>query len=152
MDNNSVEDCLEFFQVLRPDPTQQHAQVQIGCHFEEVAEMMDAITALDEDAGMMLANARDAVHALAEHLKKSGEDVIRIDDDMRVEFLDAACDQMVTAIGSCHMLKMDVVGGFCEVNQSNLSKFGEDGQPVFDVNGKGAKGPNYRKAELEPFV
>lgn len=150
MDHNSVEDCLSFFETLRPDPTNKHIHVQLGCHFEEVKEMLDEITPLNEEAAELIAAAKEANHNLAEFLK-STEDVIRIEDDQRVGFLDAACDQMVTAIGSCHMLGMDIVGGFNEVNESNLSKF-EDGKPVFDANGKGAKGRNYRQAVLEPFV
>jgi predicted HAD superfamily Cof-like phosphohydrolase len=151
MNRNSVEDCLEFFQKMVPDPESKNIHTQIGCHFEEVVEMLDTITSLDEDTTLLISQAAESVHALAEHLKAT-DDTIRIDPENRVEFLDAVADQMVTGIGSCHMLGIDVVGGFNEVNESNLSKFGEDGEPIFDVNRKMTKGPFYRKAELEPFV
>lgn len=47
---------------------------------------------------------------------------------------------------------MDVPGGFGEVNRSNLSKFGENGEPIFDQNLKLIKGPNYFKADLEKYL
>lgn len=151
MTTNPVDDCLSFFQTLVPDPVEKNIRVQIGCHFEEVAEMIDEITALDEDTADLLARAHQANHDLGMRLKTTPS-CIRVEPESRVDFLDAIADQMVTAIGSAHMLRMDILGGFNEVNESNLSKFGEDGQPVFDENGKGAKGPNYRKAVLDPFV
>lgn len=151
MDRNSVEDCLSFFTAAVPDPTNNNIHTQLGVHFEEVKEMIDEITPLDEDTAMLLNMAGDAIHQLAEHLK-ANNDAIVIMGESRVGFIDAACDQMVTAIGSCHMLQMDIVGAFDEVNQSNLSKFDDEGNPIFDHNGKVTKGPNYRKAVLEPFV
>ena len=42
--------------------------------------------------------------------------------------------------------------GFAEVNRSNNSKFGEDGQPILDKNLKLIKGPNYSKPDLKIFV
>lgn len=151
MDRNSVEDCLEFFTKAVPDPTNKNIHTQIGCHFEEVAEMMDTITALDPEAAELLSTAKDAVHNLAELLKAT-VDTIRIEPHDREDFLDAVADQMVTGIGSAHMLGLDIVGGFDEVNRSNLSKFGDDGEPIFDLNRKVTKGPHYFKADLSAFV
>jgi hypothetical protein len=34
------------------------------------------------------------------------------------------------------------------VNGSNWSKFNDDGQPIFDENGKIAKGPRYERPDL----
>ncbi len=151
MNRNSVEDCLEFFTKAVPDPANKNIHTQIGCHFEEVAEMLDEVTPLTEEAADLVAAAREANHNLAEFLK-SNDNAIVIMVESRVDFLDAMCDQMVTGIGSCHMLNMDIVGGFNEVNGSNLSKFDDDGNPIFDQNQKVTKGPNYFKANLEPFV
>ena len=61
------------------------------------------------------------------------------------------CDQIVTAIGVGYMLDFDMVGALTEVNSSNWSKF-EDGEPIFDENGKIAKGKDYFKPELAKYI
>ena len=71
---------------------------------------------------------------------------------MREEFLDGICDQIVTATGVGFMAKMNVAGGFGEVNRSNASKFGENGEPIFDPNLKLIKGPNYFKPNLKQYI
>jgi predicted HAD superfamily Cof-like phosphohydrolase len=149
--HNPVDTCLEFFRKAVPDPTNKNIHTQLGCHFEEVVEMLDVVTPLNEETAALLGNANDALHALAEHLK-ANDDVITILEENRADFLDSACDQMVTNVGSCHMLNMDVIAGFDEVNASNLSKFDVHGEPIFDANRKVIKGPNYFKADLAPFV
>jgi hypothetical protein len=50
------------------------------------------------------------------------------------------------------MVGMDPVGGLEAVNISNYSKFGDDGEPIFDANRKVIKGPNYVAVDLEPYV
>lgn len=69
----------------------------------------------------------------------------------RVMLLDALADQIVTAVGIAHMLKMDIVSAMSEVNRSNFSKFVDDA-PVFKEGGKIAKGPNYTGPDLSRFV
>lgn len=41
---------------------------------------------------------------------------------------------------------------FAEVHRSNMSKLGEDGRPVYREDGKVLKGPNFRPADVSPFV
>ena len=56
-----------------------------------------------------------------------------------------------TGIGLAYTIGADVDGGIDEVNSSNESKY-VDGQPLWDANGKIAKGPNYRRANLLPYL
>jgi hypothetical protein len=44
---------------------------------------------------------------------------------------------------------MDMYRAVNIVNTSNWSKFGKDGQPFFDQNGKILKGPDYIPPALE---
>ena len=119
--------------------------VQLGCHFEEVSEELDELIGANDAADEAIAAAYDSVVALATMLK-SGE--ISVDIRNRDDFLDAICDQIVTATASATMFKMDAVDGIARVNASNWSKY-VDGKPIFDANGKIAKGPNYVKADLK---
>ncbi|SSX60346.1 nucleoside triphosphate pyrophosphohydrolase family protein [Actinobacillus lignieresii] len=76
---------------------------------------------------------------------------MELDNEDKVELLDALCDQIVTAIGVAHMFGMNIQGALQEVANSNDSKF-EDGKPVFNEQGKIAKGKHYFKPNLERFV
>lgn len=149
--NDSVENCLAFFKGAVPVPTTKNMATQLGCHFEEVREMVQSLRPGlgHTDALHFMNQAADALHALAEMLKTDATSLGSVD---RVEFIDAVADQMVTAIGSAYMFGMDPLGAFNEVNASNLSKFDENGKPIFDQNMKVTKGPLYRKAVLEPFA
>lgn len=140
----------DWFERAIPDPSDKNITTQIGVHFEEVAEMIAELTPLDLETGNALQDALIAVKHLGEHLKRHGGIVLK--DENRVDFLDAICDQLVTATGSAHMLGMDPIGGLNEVNRSNFSKFDDQGNPIFDENMKLKKGPNYTKAYLTPFV
>ena len=41
---------------------------------------------------------------------------------------------------------------FTEVHESNMSKLGEDGKPMYREDGKVMKGPNYKKPNLKSIV
>lgn len=148
MPTDSVQNCIDFFHAAKPNPTVKDVSTQIGVHFEEVREMIQTISPGHSDAAYYLNQAEHAIHALAELLKR---DETAIGSVNRIEFLDALCDQMVTAVGSGHYMQMKMLGAFEEVNGSNHSKF-EDGKPILAENGKIMKGKNYYKANLEPFV
>jgi predicted HAD superfamily Cof-like phosphohydrolase len=150
MPENAVETCLNFFQKAVPEPEAKNFTTQLGCHFEEVHEHLLELVPLTPETLNLLNEAKRATHAFAEHLKTHGG--VEIAPGRRVEFLDAICDQIVTGIGTAHMTGMDIVGGFNETNRSNFSKFGPDGEPIFDQNRKVCKGPNYTKSDLTPFV
>lgn len=49
-------------------------------------------------------------------------------------------------------LWLDVDGAFREVHESNMSKLGDDGKPIYRDDGKVLKGPNYKKPDLSPFL
>lgn len=148
---DSVELCLDFFRAAVPVPGVKNITTQLGCHFEEVREMIQSLRPAHAhpDAGFFMKQAEDAIHALAEMLKNDSSSLGSID---RVEFIDSVADQMVTAVGSAYMLGMKPLEAFIEVNNSNLSKFDADGNPIFDANLKVMKGPGYFKAQLEQFA
>ena len=127
----------------RPKPTPEDFNVQLGCHFEEIVEMMAVINTTDNSS---LIRARSALAWLAEGLKK-GTISANITD--RKDFLDSIADQVVTGIGVAHCAGMDGRTAVVRVNTSNWSKFDDEGQPIRDDNGKIAKGPNYEPPNLE---
>ena len=138
-----------WFRRAVPFPTDKNKDVQLGCHFEEVVEMLDCISlfAADGSGNEKLEAAKQHLHVLAEGLKK-GTLLHAVKD--RKEMLDALCDQLVTGTGVAHMHSMNAAEGLTRVSASNWSKFDENGQPVFDTNGKIAKNQaTYFKCDLE---
>ena len=137
----SVQSIDLWHKRARPAPTDIDFAVQLGCHFEEIDEMLDTLQ-FEGKYG----NLRYELKLLASRLK-TGEEVVTITN--RKEFLDAIADQIVTGIGSGHCAKMDVPEACHRVNKSNWSKYDENGQPIFNENGKIAKGPKYTPPDLE---
>jgi len=127
----------------RPYPNDQDFDVQLGCHFEEILEMLDTIK-LSKDSHY-LETAAHAIATLSLALKRK-ETSARIED--RKEFLDAVCDQIVTGIGAAYCAKMLPVTALEKVDKSNWSKFDEDGRAIRNGSGKIIKGPNYEKPDL----
>ena len=133
----------------RPEPTDNDFNVQFGCHFEEIAEMMITLDSADAVTRNKLSMLAYQIMSLAEGIKRG---VYVVDITNRKEFLDAICDQVVTGVGAAYCAKMDVVKGIGIVNTSNWSKFDENGQPLRDENGKIKKGPKYTPPHLDECV
>ena len=140
-----IHSIKEWFKAAKPNPSTADACVQIGCHYEEVSEMS---AALNDDVQYAL-----EATALAYKMNRSGYlgAVEELSADARVELLDALCDQVVTAVGVAYMMGMDIEGALAEINRSNWSKF-ENGVPVFNAQGKIAKGVEYTPPELSDYI
>ena len=68
-----------------------------------------------------------------------------------VEVADALTDILYVTYGAGHSFGIDLDKCFTEVQRSNMSKLGEDGNPIYNENGKVMKGPNYSKPNLKQF-
>lgn len=145
-----IEYTFAWFMAAVPEPKAKNFTTQLGVHCEEVNEMLVELEATDDDTEVLVRDARNAMHKLANHLKGNAG-CVRIPVENRINYFDAICDQIVTAVGCARMRGDDVIGGMYEVNGSNFSKF-VDGKPIFDENMKVAKGPSYYKADLQNFI
>jgi predicted HAD superfamily Cof-like phosphohydrolase len=65
-----------------------------------------------------------------------------------VAVADALTDILYVVYGAGAAFGIDLDATFAEVHDSNMSKLGEDGQPIFREDGKVLKGPNYFKPDL----
>ena len=68
------------------------------------------------------------------------------------EVADALTDILYVTYGAGHAFGIDLDKCFEEVQNSNMSKLGNDGRPIFNENGKVMKGPNYFKPNLSQFL
>ena len=68
------------------------------------------------------------------------------------EVADALTDILYVTYGAGHAFGIDLDKCFKEVQNSNMSKLGSDGKPIYNENGKVMKGPDYFKPNLSKFV
>lgn len=145
----TIQNTRQWFDAAVPEPTESSRAVQLGCHLEEVVEMLENIEITANGGSRIHFDlAKDYLKRLSQDLKQ-GFCQYQLKD--RTAHLDALADQIVTAVGCAHMEGMDVVGALEEVNRSNWSKF-VDGKPVFDSNGKIKKGADYKEPDLKQFT
>ena len=69
-----------------------------------------------------------------------------------VEVADALTDILYVTYGAGHAFGIDLDKCFDEVQNSNMSKLDENGEPIYNESGKVMKGPNYFKPDLSKFV
>ena len=69
-----------------------------------------------------------------------------------LEVADALTDILYVTYGAGHAFGIDLDKCFEEVQQSNMSKLDERGEPIYNESGKVMKGPNYFKPDLTKFV
>ena len=142
----------EWFELAVPEPELKNFNNQLGCHMEEVAEMLECLEGETSHINYILSNAYYALSTLSQHLKdNSAFKLVKVSKGDEELFLDALCDQTVTATGVAHMLGHDFIGAMNEVNRSNFSKF-VDGKPVFNANAKIIKCKDYSEPDLKPFL
>ena len=68
------------------------------------------------------------------------------------EVADALTDILYVTYGAGHAFGINLDNCFKEVQNSNMSKLGNDGKPIYNDKGKVMKGPNYFKPDLNKFV
>ena len=68
------------------------------------------------------------------------------------EVADALTDILYVTYGAGHAFGIDLDKCFEEVQNSNMSKLGIDGKPIYNEKGKVMKGPDYFKPNLGKFV
>jgi len=69
-----------------------------------------------------------------------------------LEVADALTDILYVTYGAGHAFGINLDKCFDEVQNSNMSKLGEDGKPIYSESGKVMKGPNYFKPNLIKFL
>ena len=69
-----------------------------------------------------------------------------------LEVADALTDILYVTYGAGHAFGINLDKCFEEVQNSNMSKLGSDGKPIYSEKGKVLKGPNYFKPNLSSLL
>jgi len=120
-------------------------------NFELVAEFM---TAFEQDVYSNPTLRDPQTRALRHELIR--EELEELDEAMRekdtIEVADALTDLLYVVYGAGHAFGIDLDACFLEVHRSNMSKLGEDGNPVKRSDGKIMKGPGFFAPNLESVL
>ena len=133
-----------FAVVLENDaPGTDRFPVQLGCHLEEVVEMLVELE-LEDKLSREVANAVASLTKVADALKTAK---VEVGTTNEAAFCDSLLDQRVTGTGLLKMLGVDVAESVARVDVANFTKF-VDGKPLYKEGGKIAKGPNFWNPEF----
>ena len=69
-----------------------------------------------------------------------------------LEVADALTDILYVTYGAGHAFGIDLDKCFDEVQNSNMSKLDDNGEPIYNEFGKVMKGPKYFKPNLKKFL
>ena len=69
-----------------------------------------------------------------------------------LEVADALTDILYVTYGAGHAFGINLDKCFDEVQNSNMSKLGKNGKPIYNDSGKVMKGPDYFKPDLSKFL
>ena len=89
------------------------------------------------------------VNLIVEELEEFKEAISK--KDLK-EAADALTDILYVTYGAGHAFGINLDDCFEEVQNSNMSKLGDDGKPIYNESGKVMKGPNYFKPDLLKFI
>jgi len=120
-------------------------------NFESVKKFMETFgQEIKEKASF----PNDKITSLRYDLIKEELDELKeaIDKKDIKEVADALTDILYVTYGAGHAFGIDLDKCFEEVQNSNMSKLGNDGKPIYNDKGKVMKGPNYFKPNLSKFV
>ena len=120
-------------------------------NFERVKKFMETFgQEIKEKASF----PNDKITSLRYNLIKEELDEFKeaIDKKDIKEVADALTDILYVTYGAGHAFGIDLDKCFEEVQNSNMSKLGVDGKPIYNDKGKVMKGPNYFKPNLSKFV
>ena len=88
-------------------------------------------------------------------MKEENEEYLEAanNNDM-VEVADALGDMLYILCGTIleHGMQHKIDEVFSEIQNSNMSKLGDDGNPIFREDGKVLKGPNYFKPDINRIL
>lgn len=118
----------------------------MSTNFEKVAEFMNAFGQDVETEPTWTSVSELRYDLIDEELKELRQ---AIDERNIVEIADALTDLLYVVYGAGHSFGLDLDKCFEEVHNSNMTKLGPEGKPIYREDGKVMKGPGYRAPDLK---
>ena len=120
-------------------------------NFKKVQEFMETF---GQEVKLKPSLSSEKINKLRLDLIKEELDELKeaINNNDLLEVADALTDILYVTYGAGHAFGIDLDSCFQEVQNSNMSKLGESGKPIYNDAGKVMKGPNYFKPDLSKFI
>ena len=120
-------------------------------NFKKVQEFMETF---GQEVKLKPSLSSEKINKLRLDLIKEELDELKeaISNNDLLEVADALTDILYVTYGAGHAFGIDLDSCFQEVQNSNMSKLGEGGKPIYNDAGKVMKGPNYFKPDLSKFI
>ena len=133
-----------------PESGNAGAKMQIT-NFEHVGDFMEA---MNQDVEYYPAWPDEAILDLRMDLIR--EEVEELEEGVENRDMENVAKELTDILyvvyGMGHALGIDLDLCFDEVQESNMSKLGDDGHPIKNKKGKVVKGPNYFEPDLEAVL
>ena len=78
--------------------------------------------------------------------------MLHMHPNAKAECLKELADLVYVCAQYAENMEWDLEQALRRVHQSNMSKLGEDGKPIYREDGKVLKGPNYQPPDLSDLV
>ena len=120
-------------------------------NFNKVKTFMETF---GQEVKMKPSFSKDKINSLRYDLIKEELEELKVAMENKdlLEVADALTDILYVTYGAGHAFGIDLDKCFEEVQNSNMSKLGEDNKPIFNESGKVMKGPKYFKPDLTKFI
>tara|TARA_B100001559_G_C15921139_1_gene358715 strand:- start:120 stop:491 length:372 start_codon:yes stop_codon:yes gene_type:complete len=120
-------------------------------NFESVKKFMETF---DQEIKEKASFPNDKIISLRYELIKEELEEFKdaIDKKDIKEIADALTDILYVTYGAGHAFGINLDKCFEEVQNSNMSKLGLNGKPIYNDKGKVMKGPSYFKPDLSKFI
>ena len=124
-------------------------------------KQLDAVTAFHKAFGVRVAQkpsaitAKDTLSLRHRLMAEENEEYLEAaNNNDLVEVADALGDMLYILCGTIltHGMQNIIEDVFEEIQESNMSKLGLDGKPIYREDGKVMKGPNYKRLDLKQFL
>ena len=120
-------------------------------NFEKVGEFMKTFS---QEVKSKSSLSSDKINILRINLIEEELEELKLSIKQKnlLEVADALTDILYVTYGAGHAFGINLDKCFEEVQNSNMSKLGSDGKPIYNDKGKVMKGPNYFKPNLTKFI
>ena len=120
-------------------------------NFNKVKTFMETF---GQEVKMKPSFSTDKINNLRYELIKEELDELKVAMENKdlLEVADALTDILYVTYGAGHAFGINLDKCFEEVQNSNMSKLGEDNKPIYNESGKVMKGPKYFRPNLTKFV
>ena len=120
-------------------------------NFEKVGKFMETF---GQEVKSKSSLSSDKINILRISLIEEELDELKqaINQKNLLEVADALTDILYVTYGAGHAFGINLDKCFEEVQNSNMSKLGDDGKPIYSEKGKVLKGPNYFKPNLSNLL